>query len=231
MKTYDPSKPLIFSHIPKTAGTSVRELFTSWYGPNLLLHYKDESRPPVHDLENPPEPGKPVVIYGHFSRNRGVGIDKYYPQVDQFITILRDPLERVLSGYFFKTQNETMRRAFWGTARLTVDQYVGGWQRRLVRGANAPITNFFPGEVNHDNFKDVINDRFVEVGVVEHLDISMTRIAEKLGFEFDVSELQHLNAAKRTHEVSDKAKENFKKSHQLEYAIYEYAKERLLRSA
>ncbi len=230
MRSYDPSKPLIFSHIPKTAGTSVREMFSKWFGSNLLLHYKDKSRPPVHDLGNPPEPGKSVGVYGHFNRDRGFGIEKYYPQVDQFVTILRDPFERALSSYFFKTQNESMRRAFWGTAMVTLDDYIAHWPTGFLRPLDYRIGNFLPGGLNHDNYKSVFDNMFIEVGVTEHLDISLRRIADKLGFDFDGSQLQHLNAARRTHDVSESAKEKFKARNALEYEIYNYARDRLLKT-
>ncbi|MEX6633317.1 sulfotransferase family 2 domain-containing protein [Hyphococcus lacteus] len=224
MKKYDPKSPLIVSHIPKTAGTSVRELFSGWYGPNLLLHYKDGKRPPVRDLTNLPEPEKPVALYGHFTRNRGFGIEKYYPQIDQFIAIFREPLDRAVSGYFFKTQNEAMRKAFWGTAQLTLDQYVTRRSSRFTRGGPETVLNFLPRAINENNFKDFIESHFVEVGITERLDTSMVRIAEKLGFEFDVSQLQHLNAVKRTHEVSSKTIAKFREHNELEYRIYDYVR-------
>ena len=224
MKKYDPQKPILVSHIPKAAGTSVRELFADWYGPNLLLHYRDGNRPPVYDLTNLPEPEKPVALYGHFTRSRGFGIEKYYPQIDQFIAIFREPLERAVSGYFFKTQNEAMRRAFWGTARMSLDQYVTLGTSRFIRGGPGAILNFLPKAINENNYKDFIESHFVEVGIAEQLDTSMVRIADKLGFEFDVSQLQHLNSVKRTHEVSDKAIAKFKEHNELEYKIYDYVR-------
>lgn len=229
MKQYDPSKPLIFSHIPKTAGTSVRDVFASWYGPNLLLHYKKEKRPPAHDLDNPPEPGRPVIVYGHFHSRRGLGIDKYYPHVDQFVTILREPLERVVSGYFFMTKNETMRRAFPVAARLTLEQYVSGWPKLgVLRRHGEPMSCFLPRNFNKDNFKEIFDTLFVEVGVTEFLEASMNRIAEKLGFDFDGAQLQHLNAAKRDREVPDDIKAKFIERNALDYEMYNYARDRFL---
>ena len=222
MRPYDPNKPIIVSHIPKTAGTSVRELFAKWYGGNLLLHYKDGKRPAKHDLVNPPIAGKPVAIYGHFTRNRGMGIEKYYPEVEQFVTIFREPLDRAISGYFFKTRDPIMRRAFWGTSRLTLDQYVSQRPNKFILSQHGRIDNFLPLGINRSNFKDVLHSHFVEVGVANKLSESMRRIAKKLGFEFDPNDLEHLNTSKRTAEVSHDAAAIFKKHHEFEYDIYNY---------
>ena len=124
MQIYDPTKPLIFSHIPKSAGTSVLGIFKTWFGDNLLLHYGPSER---HDLENPPDPTRPVALYGHFNRQRGKAIDQSYPEVDQFVTILRDPWDRVISGYFYRTQTPERRQKFPKVAALSLEDYVAHW--------------------------------------------------------------------------------------------------------
>ena len=104
VKIYESSQPLIFIHIPKTAGVSVTEIFNGWYGDRLLLHYHDEvaeKMPAKYDLKSIHDALLPICIYGHFNRKRGFGLEDYYPDINQFITILRDPFERAISGYFF----------------------------------------------------------------------------------------------------------------------------------
>jgi len=91
MRPYDPGSPLIFLHVPKTAGTSLREIFRGWFGPGLLEHYAgvhDGSLPLRHDLSALPSAGHPLAIYGHFNRRRGFGVDDDYPEVRQFVTAL-----------------------------------------------------------------------------------------------------------------------------------------------
>ncbi len=39
---------------------------------------------------------KNICIHGHFSKYRGMGIKAYYPEVEPFITVLRDPYEIAL---------------------------------------------------------------------------------------------------------------------------------------
>lgn len=104
MRAYDPGAPLIFIHMPKTAGTSVRRIFERWFPGALYPHYFDQAtvrRPPRRDLEVLQTDHGPVVLYGHFNQARGFGIPEYYPQAKQFVTILRDPFDMHVSRYFY----------------------------------------------------------------------------------------------------------------------------------
>lgn len=104
MKAYDPSCPLVFIHVPKTAGSSVRRIFTQWFGERFVPHYFDEAngtppqRSPLFDQHSPE---LPVCVYGHFNRKRGFGVQDNYPDARQFMTVLRDPFEMAISGYYF----------------------------------------------------------------------------------------------------------------------------------
>jgi hypothetical protein len=76
--------PLIFIHIPKTAGTSVKQIFRKWYGQGLHMHYYNEQAgglPVKHDLQAFHSIERPVVIYGHFNRLRGFGMGAF-PKYD-----------------------------------------------------------------------------------------------------------------------------------------------------
>lgn len=64
MKIFDPDRPLIFSHIPKTAATSMRVTFAAWFGSDMVLHYGPNAAPP----ESPYPPPGARLIYGHFNR-------------------------------------------------------------------------------------------------------------------------------------------------------------------
>jgi hypothetical protein len=102
MREYNPKDPLIAIHIPKTGGTSIRDLFREWFGSGLLTHYKSKDALPTrHDLSCIQDSNIPIAIYGHFNQLRNFGITQYYPMVNQFVTILRDPFERAVSRYFF----------------------------------------------------------------------------------------------------------------------------------
>jgi hypothetical protein len=218
MRAYDPAAPLIYSHVPKTAGTTVREVFRGWFGAGLVEHYADErsGSPPVrHDLTSLQSAGLPPVVFGHFNNRRGFGIDQYYPEATQFVTVLRDPFERAISGYYYRIRHDHSRRSP-ATPREDLRSYL-----RRPRGG---LINFFPGFVTADNYREMIDRHFIEIGVMEHLAESLRRIARALGRSFDVRELPRLNANPEPPENVADLREQFIANHPLDFEMYDYAR-------
>lgn len=86
--SYNPEKPLISGHFPKCAGTSFNRVLRKWFGRKLLRHYVDEKTgrmPKRYSLYGGMFTKRPKVglcIHGHFNRERGTGVDAYYPGND-----------------------------------------------------------------------------------------------------------------------------------------------------
>lgn len=86
----------IFIHIPKTAGTSLRRVVEEAYGPDRVAAiYSSELRDPGSWEALRERIDGASAVFGHFSFgvHRRLGIDARY------VTILRDPLARVVSFY------------------------------------------------------------------------------------------------------------------------------------
>lgn len=224
MLAYDPAHPLICIHIPKTAGTSVHELFKQWFGDGLLTHYYREAScemPDRHDIFDLHRPQRPIAVYGHFNRRRHFGVEDYYPQAKQFITIMRDPLERLVSHYYY------------------IQKVAQGWKKHTepldpdllnyVRTTPSVMLNYFPRVITFDNYRDIIEQYFIEIGIMENLNGSLQSIAHKLNKPFSPSALEHLNATERSETVPDAVRDQFIENNALEYTVYHYAKDRLTR--
>jgi hypothetical protein len=227
MKKYDRNLPLIYSHIPKTGGISVRRIFNKWFGANVLLHYRNGGvdLPPHHDLVNPPDHGKPILIYGHFNRDRGFGIDTYYPEVTQCVTILREPWERVISAYFFKKQHAERFPDFHAVAAMDLEEYLSKWPFDHP-DFSPPMTSFMPKGCDLTNYTEMLDSYFIEIGIMEKLEESMGRISTKLGMDFESSDLLHLNVSNYTRDIPLELKQEFVRRNPVEYAIYDYVRAR-----
>jgi hypothetical protein len=222
MKTYDKNKPLISIHIPKTGGSGFREILENWFAADLYFHYFDEKNnrmPEKHQLR----PG--ICIHGHFNRGRNFGIKHYYPEADQFITFLRDPFEIVVSRYFFEKKRETVSRSFRGGKPLNltsdIDQYLDEELRKKDYHPN--ILDYMPVEITLDNYKQVIDEYFIYIGIVEDFQCSLDKLAAKLKFPAFAVEL--LNKSERFVDFSLEYRERFRETHPCEYAIYNYVSE------
>ncbi len=221
MRQYDPTQPLIFAHVPKTAGTSIRQLYTEWFGDNLLENYKKGGLPKKQDLSHPPLPGKPLCVYGHFNRPGGFSVESYYPDITQFITILRNPWERAISGYFYRVKLRERNPDFAKIATMTLEQYLEGYPHADPQmGPSAEA--FLPGPMDMHNFRNVLDERFVTVGITEALPACVAQMAKALGKEDSVQEIAHVNKAPRNRDIPDHLLAGFKTRNALEYAIYDH---------
>jgi len=219
MIQYDRLKPLIHIHIPKTGGTSIRDIYKNWFSQGLLLHYFNgtkQKKPNKFNLEKLHTLNQPVCVYGHFNHKREFGTRDYYPEVNQFITILRDPFEKAISGYFFLRKQKDLWVDQSNIPKSNLLEYLQNHQ------GSKSIYNFFPYEVTMQNYKEIIETKFIEIGILEHLDESMQRIAKKLSFKYDSGSIPLLNTTNRDQRVPYEIKEEFRENNKLLYAIYEY---------
>ena len=89
------------------------------------------------------------------------------------------------------------------------------------------MLDYFPREVNLTNYRDVLDEMFIEIGVTEMLPKCLELIARKLGKDFDVKSLKTDNATERNQQLPDAYRGIFTDANSLEYFIYEYAKSRI----
>ncbi|MFC4252586.1 sulfotransferase family 2 domain-containing protein [Sinimarinibacterium flocculans] len=224
MRAYDRAEPLIAIHVPKAGGITARAVFERWFGDGFLRHYYDEREgclPERHDLRALHSVSRPVVVYGHFNRARSFGVQDYYPDVRQFVTILRDPFEMAVSRYFYVRKAGGSWRDQGRVPLQPLQDY--------LRTFSSPMLNHFPRVVTLENYRNVIEEDFIEVGLTEHLDESLARIALALGKPYNQhSKLEYLNATPRDQVVPDGLREEFIARHPLEFAVYDYARQRFM---
>ena len=225
MRPYDPNTPLISIHIPKCGGTSFNEVLTTWFGRRLLLHYsedKDDTLPPRRRLRRWFGSGwRPrVCVHGHFNASRGFGPQDYYPQINQFITFLRDPLEIMASNFFFvrRLGDQSYRRG----QRHSLDEKYDGPLDYLVRHPLF-MMQFFPAEMNLDNYRSILEERFVYVGITEDMQTSVNVLAKRLGLQ--PVQIAERNVSPRDFEIPAWLKEQYRQQYPLEYAIYDYTRD------
>jgi hypothetical protein len=95
------NEKIIFLHIPKTAGTSLRLIIEQEYQPEdcLFLYY------PVYDeitiAEIQLQLSKAKVLYGHLT----FGVHELFNITGKYITFLRHPIDRVISFYKYSASD------------------------------------------------------------------------------------------------------------------------------
>ena len=96
------ASPILFMHIPKTAGTSVRHTLDAVYGPHERAFVYEGSRLDgaigLHELEQLPDDQRLglQLVLGHFP----FGLHRMFPGRPRYVTMMRGPVDRVMSLYF-----------------------------------------------------------------------------------------------------------------------------------
>lgn len=91
---------VIFLHVPKAAGTTLNRVIENQYPPESVLAIdpaRQEAALEEFKCLPPSEREKIRLLRGHI----GYGLHIYLPSPVTYITILRDPVDRVLSHYYY----------------------------------------------------------------------------------------------------------------------------------
>lgn len=220
MPAYDPTQPLIFIHVPKTGGKSTRAVFERWFGPDLLPHYfkpNGGGLPPRRDLAALTRAGQPPLIYGHFNRRRGFGVDQYYPEVRQMLTILREPLQMHMSRYFFAQRLAEVGHKIWGAPG---DDSLA----TFIETGHLNMLEHFPRPVSADNYRDILEEFFLHIGFLDQLGPSLHRMGRILGQPTAALDIPHVNRSMRDQHAGAEQVARFRERHVVEYAVYEHAR-------
>lgn len=95
-------RPLIFLHIPKAAGTTLQEIIVRHYMRGKIFRFTGSQEQWKAFCDGPAEDrGRYDLIAGHVH----FGIHELLPDPATYITMLRDPIDRVVSHYHFVLAN------------------------------------------------------------------------------------------------------------------------------
>lgn len=225
MKKYDPDKPIIYTHIPKCAGTSVVRLLRHWFGDDYHKLNQDETKDIILPrVETRDEEGNWLqnvkCIHGHFNHGRGYGLPYFYPELDQYFTILRDPFDLIVSMYFF-AKGRSIKGQFWFRGEAvdirnqfpTVESYVSSYPYWLF--------GHLPQDVTLDNYEEKLRQRFVYIGVFEDLQLSIDNLSKILGKPS--WQLPHMNVSMYDEPVPEYLREQFYQDYPLLKCVYDFA--------
>ncbi|EDN68566.1 conserved hypothetical protein [Beggiatoa sp. PS] len=222
---------IIFLHIPKTAGTSLRQLIQNVYpGKQCLpLYYPWPYQPAVIEEIKGQLPDT-QILYGHTL----FGIHELLNIQAQYVTFLRNPIDRVISFYNHNACHSNAE--YYATIQRGVSLL------KLLKGENAPQTNnlmtrmiapYKPNDLLDDDrileqAIDNIEKQFCFVGLVEKMAESVELLSKKLGWPSSY-EIPYLNAvpSKQIDKVDAQTKAALEKYNRLDILLYQHIQQQL----
>ncbi len=187
------SAPLVFFHVPKTGGQTLAAIMARQYPRGavveLWLQHPDNVR--AFLALATPERHAIQALTGHFP----FGVHEYLAPGARYITVLRDPVQRLLSEYRHVCESPLE----WGVWRppdtalasidayvdYTIDNHMANAQTRLIAGDLAltdrpPLSPLAPDAL--DRAKAHLRAHFEVVGTTERFDETLLLVRHVLGW-------------------------------------------------
>lgn len=214
---------LHFTHIPKTAGSSFVKSYLEpeygdhYYRPNGYREYARKSYP------------SSACIHGHFP----FGMHYFKPlRKQEYITFLRDPVERCRSHYFFVLQNKrhydyerlknsSLADIFLDKSKLPYSALQSNLQTKFIAGILYGFSGFFSEKKILETAKYNLKRKYSVIGLQERFEESCERFEEKFGWErsITVQRYQKTNKKDPLDSTTIKAIENH---NQLDIELYDF---------
>jgi hypothetical protein len=184
------SQTVIFLHIPKNAGTSLRRIVERFYRKEDMYFiytgdhgYSDKNA--FLSLSNQ-EKKKIRIIYGHVS----FGLHESLPQSFEYMTMLRDPVDRMISlfmhlskdsrlPYYGRIHQEGMRLKDFVESGVVVA--TDNHQTRVLSGIHAEFGKCTPAML--EAAKSNLEKYFSAVGISEYFRESILLLKETLAWK------------------------------------------------
>jgi len=215
---------LIFLHIPKTAGTTLNRIIEWQYSPFAIFTMDP------HRIRATAERFKRLseerrrrfqVVRGHLF----YGIHEFLPQGATYITLLRDPVARLLSSYYFvlrRPLNPLHRKL--KTEKLSIEDCL-----RLFPERNNTQCRFIAGITDSgisderllETAKENLNS-FSVVGLCERFEESLVLIAERFGW--NIPYYENHKVAKSRPKIEPRLAELIREHNRLDVELYELGK-------
>ena len=216
---------LIFLHIPKTAGTTLNRIIEWQYSPfDIFTINPYRIGATTERLKRLPERRRRRlrVVRGHLS----YGIHECLPQGATYITMLRDPVARVLSAYYFVLRrplnplHRKLKRERLGVEDcLRLFPHLQNLQCKFIAGLR-DIAN--EDERLLDMAKENLTKSFSVVGICERFEESLILISKTFGWELPF--YQNQRVAKRRPMVEPQLVDLIRKHNRLDDELYKFGK-------
>ncbi|HCX31104.1 MAG TPA: hypothetical protein DHU55_15260 [Blastocatellia bacterium] len=216
---------LIFLHIPKTAGTTLNRII-EWQYSGLSIYTMDpyRIRATAERFKRLSEQRRRRlrVVRGHLF----YGIHEFLPQGATYITMLRDPVTRFLSSYYFILRRplHPMHRKL-KKERLGVEEFIRLTPHRQNLQCRF-IAGFENGEICDEQVLDVAKENltrsFSVIGLCERFEESLMLMAITFGWEVPFYENRKVSKIRPV--VEPRLVDLIKEHNRLDVELYEFGK-------
>jgi hypothetical protein len=177
-----------FIHIPKTAGTTLHRIIDRQY-PRRARHFVYHHHQGVQELKEMSHAQRTELrmVRGHIP----YGLHEFLPRPVKYFTILRDPVERVISYYYYvQREPEHYRYDYANAPGMTIKRYLeehtslqtDNMQTRLVSGIWTDVGYGECTPAMLEQAKENLAERIAVVGLTEQFDETLLLLQRAFGW-------------------------------------------------
>ena len=230
------TESLIFLHLGKTAGMTLASIIRRQYPENRLYKvYSDPAMAAVDRFAALPEDERAYyrAIIGHMH----LGMHKLIPGPSTYITVLRDPVERVISAYYYVLERPThpdhakIRQSgldFAGVLDSGLLPILDNSQVQVLCTTDVPDIPY--GGCTSDMLEEAkrnIDRRFAVVGLTERFDETLLMMKDRFGWKnVYYARRNPTRRRPRRQDLSAEVLELVRAHNRLDIELYAYARER-----
>lgn len=206
-------KTVIFLHLMKTGGRTLVNILKQNYAKNIRFHCGQRSGETLDDLQRLSDEKRRSLrlMYGHMQ----FGLHDYLSQPCTYITLLRHPIERVISHYYYAVHNPRHYTHKLVTENnMSLSNYVEHGIMDLNNGQTRAIAGDISLQFGFGNQDEALLNAahthletyFSMVGVTERFDESLLLLRHQLGLTnalYTRSNVNHSRPTRKTVSAED----------------------------
>ncbi len=237
---------LVFTHFPKTGGTTLHEIISKKFPSGKVFDFVDSTYYETFLEMSYEERDEFDYITGHIPPC----MHDFISRPCRYIILLREPLERAISDYYFMlTSPEHPRHEEYNKEKITLEKHL---VERIENFYGEGILNillypnlkrlrdipkiekwrgFYPYSVNEmiEESKRKLREDFFQVGILERFGDFVFLLSRKLGWEVPYYRIKNRNhgrpeTADVLGTIDTSLLSRFYEAYSPEYEIYEYAR-------
>lgn len=236
---------IVFTHIPKTGGGSLTQIFRDNFPADQIMDISQLKLRELPDIQAQALLRQEIkrvdqnirVIYGHV--NFSYDVQRYLSRDCFNLTLLREPVERVISLYYFVRQLNNGNKIAADIVRknLSLDDFavyetsqpVDNIQVRYLANSRGPNSNLQPcHRYLLEQAKENLLNRFHMFGVTESFDDFSARVCNSFNLTYDSSVRLNGSGKPRLEEIALDTLEKIRQRNSFDRELWEFAKQHLV---
>lgn len=219
-------KPLwIFAHIPKTGGLTMRGIIDQNVPSNRIYRYPHHNQENIVRTLTPTQKASFQWVYGHCR----FGVHQYFGRPYRYITMVRDPVSRIISAYYF-IRSMPSNGLYKQVKNMTLEEFIYSQDPRISAPLNNHQTRFFSGQNDPDLklAKKNLNQHFAFVGITEMYPQSVFLLNKLLGWKQTHYSKENVTKKRpKKPPINEELTNHIRRLNEMDYQLYEICKKRL----